>query len=462
HDEGKGMRATSLRARLFTLIIAPLLLIACGLGLWRYMAALETAEELFDRALFSAGLAIARDVAVTGGDALSITTRDQLRQAAGGEVYYHVAGPDLSYVTGYAYPPAPREATSASEQPLYFYANHQAEPVRAVRIAYADASLQDGGPSLVTVWQRGAERQTFAQALATETALSLAILVAAVAVIVWFGVDRGLRPLKELEEAISARSSDDLTGIRRAVPREVEGVVRTLNSLFDQVRGALAGRDAFISDAAHQLRNPAASLLTLAEAAERAPEASKERLTDLRVAAERLARLTEQLLSLERLDRAALSAGFKQFDLAERARSTTSAAAPGVLEEGHEIEFSADSAALVHGDEVLVGEALTNLIDNALRHGPPDLSRIDVSVVVDGDHAELIVADDGAGLAPEDTATAFSRFGQIGASKGSGLGLAITARIAELHGAEALIDPVSKGARIRLRFPITPKEFAHT
>lgn len=450
------MTAVSLRARLLSLIITPLVLIACGLGYWRYTAALETAEALFDRSLFSAGLAISRDVALSGGDALSVTTRDGVREAAGGEIYYHVAGPDLSYVTGYAYPPRPpRDLADAAGAPAYYRARHRGELVRAVRIRYRNPASPLPGASTVTVWQRGAERTTFARALAIQAAASLAILVGAVAAIVWFGVDRGLKPLDDLQDAISTRSSTDLSGIARPAPREVQGVVATLNSLFAQLRDAFAAREAFISDAAHQLRNPAAAILTLAEAAERAPDDADQarRLADLRIAAERMARLTTQLLSIERLNQAAETTPLAPLDLTEVARRGAEDAAARVLASGCAIAFEGAAPCPVAGDEVLIGEALSNLIDNALVHGPPGLSRIEVSVAARGGRCDLVVADDGTGLGPQDAQAAFARFRQLGASEGSGLGLAIVGGIAKLHGAEASIDEAPVGARLRMSFP---------
>ena len=98
-------QSASLRLRLFALILIPLVLMAILLGIWRIQVAQRTSEELFDRTLLSAALAISRDVAVSGGDLLSFSTRDMVRDASGGEVFYHATGPGGSYMTGYAYPP---------------------------------------------------------------------------------------------------------------------------------------------------------------------------------------------------------------------------------------------------------------------------------------------------------------------------------------------------------------------
>ena len=88
----------------------------------------------------------------------------------------------------------------------------------------------------------------------------MGILLATLAIVVWFGVARGLRPLLDLQGAIDLRSPDDLSEIKRPVPVEVQGVVKTLNRLFGQVENSINAYQVFISEAAHQLRNPAAAV----------------------------------------------------------------------------------------------------------------------------------------------------------------------------------------------------------
>ena len=96
--------ATSLRVRLTAIILVPLLIIALAVGIWQLDYTRQKAEGIFDRSLLSTGLAIAADVARSGGDALSLETRDLLNDTSGGQVYYHAFAPSGVYVTGYATP----------------------------------------------------------------------------------------------------------------------------------------------------------------------------------------------------------------------------------------------------------------------------------------------------------------------------------------------------------------------
>lgn len=132
--------------------------------------------------------------------------------------------------------------------------------------------------------------------------LVIALLQISVAVVVWFGVGLGLRALLDLEDAIGRRTPPELERIRRRVPVETQGMVTTLNTLLDRISRRISSKDEFISNAAHQLRNPVAGVLVLAAAVENAPnvESAKARSTEPLPAAREASQLTDQLLSFER------------------------------------------------------------------------------------------------------------------------------------------------------------------
>lgn len=278
-------------------------------------------------------------------------------------------------------------------------------------------------------------------------------MLSAVAVIIWFGVNLGLRPLLDLENAIAVRSSDDLSQIRRPVPREVLGIVRTLNALFSQVGEAIRTRDIFISDAAHQLRNPVAGMLALAEAAEAAAsdDVRQDRLRDLKASAQRTARLTTQMLALERAKGLKHGDRFERLDLNALATEVASRNADRVLGRGHALEYHGpEDPVMVRGDPVMLEEALENLIDNALRHGPPALSAIEITLRVEDALAILSVRDDGVGFPDGGADRGFERFGSGETSDGYGLGLAIVAEVAATHGAELIVGASTPGAVITI------------
>ena len=276
--------AMSLRTRLLLLILVPLVIISLLAGYWRFTVATQTAEALFDRTLLAITLAISRDVVVSGGDALSPSTADLMRDTSGGEIFYHVHGPDGVFVTGYATPPPPpRDASTTDGIPVLFLSRYRGEDVRVARLREMSTIDLITGFSTITVWQTMSAREAFARDLALRAAIVMGSLILTVALVVWFGINLGLKPLTDLQDAISIRSSDDLSKIRRPIPREASGIVATLNGLFDQVTRAFASRDAFLSDAAHQLRNPIAGVLSMAESVRdaKSEDARKERTSEL-------------------------------------------------------------------------------------------------------------------------------------------------------------------------------------
>ena len=448
------MRARSLRLRLFLLILPPLLVVSVLLGWWRFEVAQRTSEDLFDRSLLSAALAISRDVAISEGDALSPSTRRVISDAGGGEVFYHVTGPGGVYVTGYAYPPRP-ETPVVRELPFYYFATYRGEDMRVMRMIENRVIGNLTGDTVVTVWQRVSDRRAFARELALPAAALIAGLMATLALVVWFGVQIGLRPLNDLEAAIRRRSPDDLGPIRRAVPHEVSGIVSTLNRLLRQVQDSFEAHQAFISDAAHQLRNPAAAILTLAETlpqmqdtAERAK--CEEQLIE---AARKSARLAEQLLSLERL-RYDESTAMAPFDLNTVVEDVCRAFAAKAL--SRDLGFALaphPDPLVVLGNPVLIGEALINILENALKHGGAEMTAFNVRTYADGRDVLIEVADDGVGIPPDKVSTAFRRFSQLQYGEGTGLGLAIVEQVMVRHAGRVDIVPTERGTRFRLRFP---------
>jgi two-component system sensor histidine kinase TctE len=289
--------------------------------------------------------------------------------------------------------------------------------------------------------------------LVTRTFVVIAALIGTVALVVWFGVNLGLRPLLNLEEAISRRSSDDLSPIRRAVPKEARGIVGTLNQLLGQVSQAMAAQSSFISNAAHQLRNPIAGVLAMAEAVRSAPtgEAARERADDLVTAARKASDLANKLLTLERATSSTRSA---PFDLADVVRRAAAGAAPAVESRGLSLTLDVPGAPVtVVADALMVQEAVSNLIDNALCHGGPNLTKIDVVLRVNGD-AALCILDDGRGVAPAQHETIRARFGQAAPGPGSGLGLSIADVVAERHGGRLTILTLERGFGVELRLPL--------
>ncbi|MEM8572058.1 MAG: HAMP domain-containing sensor histidine kinase, partial [Pseudomonadota bacterium] len=109
--------------------------------------------------------------------------------------------------------------------------------------------------------------------------------------------------------------------------------------------------------------------------------------------------MTTQLLNYERAQAEAETRQARPFDSVATARQVVDRLAPAVLRSGIDLSFEADAkSAEVSGDELLLSEAIDNLIDNACRHGGRDMTRIDVRVGRVGPFVQIIVRDDGEGI----------------------------------------------------------------
>ncbi len=451
------MNTHSLRLRLILIILVPLLVVAGIAAVWQVQTTTKRAEEIFDRGLLSAALAISRDVALSGGDALSPATRRLVSDTSGGELFYHVFAPDGVFVTGYATPPAQGANLSSDQQdPYYYEAKYQGQDVRVLR--FRDAMTVDGlnGLFTITVWQRTQVRASFVQAVGYRAIGVIVLIVGSVAAIVWFGVGLGLRPLLDLQDAIAQRTPSELEPIRRRVPVEVKGVVRTLNTLLERVSRRISSKDEFISNAAHQLRNPIAGILALAESVERAPnaEAARSRSRELITAAREATHLTNQLLSYERANGDHRDAARDRINVAGLIEGSLHRFSTGKADPEVVIKVTPPQKPLfVRGDTLMLQEAMLNLLINARVHGGADLSCIEISAR-QNDHAiEISVQDNGCGIRPDKLDQACARFGQADAGPGSGLGLSIVERVLKNHGGHLDLEHTHNGLRAVMSIP---------
>ena len=430
----------SLRGRLFLLLILPLIVVATAASFVRYQAANRTSQVLYDNTLLAVALTISRDVVISEGDILTEQLLEDLTAALGDPVYYRITGPGGSFVTGYSDPPSlPDGIISQGGEPVFFDSTSLGRPVRAVVLREFISEPQFGGWVTVEVWQTISQRLALSRELVTQAVLLLGSVIITAALILWFGIQVGLKPLLDLRDAIGQRSPDDLRPIRRWVPPELRPLVGTTNSLFERLAQAFALRDSFISDAAHQMRNPVAAIQSQAEAAVSAPTEAdlRERVADLAKSARATSRLTAQLLSLERVRGRSLKEFVHPVDLVALLRDKVRPFAETQLRRGVDVDFVVTGTPRpVDCDPVLVEEMVSNLLDNAGKYGLRSGGRLEVSVDFTPQSIRLRFKDDGPGIPPEMTERIFDRFFRLDEdqSRGCGLGLAIVADVARAHG----------------------------
>ncbi|MEO9862823.1 MAG: sensor histidine kinase [Yoonia sp.] len=448
----------SLRARLTLLILGPLILVAALVGVWAYFDAQNNAGDRFDRSLLSTALAISRDTAVTGGDALSEETRDLIRDTSGGAVFYHVFAPDGVFVTGYATPPVPPNVVPPDATQTYYDAIYRGEPVRALRFSQSTSIDGVTGLFTFTVWQQTAVRDGFVRSRTGPVFLIIASMIGALALFVWFGVARGLAPLTDLESAIARRSASDLSPIKRRIPQEVVGIVGRFNDLVAELSRTFDAKDAFISDAAHQLRNPIAGVMSLADSVANAKtfEDAMVRSEDLRDAARDAGQLANNLLTLERARATPAAAQVQTFDPIAILKPLVASFTATARQMG--VTFEAvltDDQVSLTGDPVMFEQAILNMLNNALVHGGTDLSVVMLRTQRSSGSFDVTVTDNGVGIAAKDFERALGRFSQIGPSAGSGLGLPIAQAVLESVGGKIRLSNTEDGFCVLMTFPLT-------
>ncbi|OGB13834.1 MAG: histidine kinase [Burkholderiales bacterium RIFCSPLOWO2_12_67_14] len=445
----------SLRRQLLLWLLLPQLVLWAGGGLLAYRFALTYAEKGIDQSLTQSVRALARQVKPIGSGLLIDFPRaaqDVLEQDPNDRISYMVSSPPGKFLLGNQHLPPPPTAPSGENEPLFYGGLLDGKPLRivALDVSYGD---EDARQTLrVQVAKGTALQQRIARELVADMLAPLLALGVLLSLLVYGGIQRGLAPLTKLTAQLENRSVNALSPIGMTqAPSEVHALVQAINGLLDEVARSVHQEKRFINDAAHQLRTPLAGLISQVELAQRdtSEPVLSERLCKVRTGAERSAHLVHQLLTLARTE---TQARREPLDLAALAREVAREWTPRALAAGMDLGYEGEEHLRIEGDGLQLREALSNLIDNALRYTPRG-STITLRVDRGPDGARLAVEDNGPGLNPEDMAHVFQRFWRGSQLPGGcGLGLAIVQEIAHRHGGEARVEQLKpQGLRIELR-----------
>jgi two-component system, OmpR family, sensor kinase len=341
------------------------------------------------------------------------------------------------------------------------------------RVATEAAQLRRGfaiipGTLIVAIPMRDID-DTLHHLLLIELLVAAGVVVA-LALLAWWVVRLGLRPLERMGETAGAIAGGDLS--RRVEPAdertEVGRLGLALNSMLGQIEVAFAERTAsetrlrrFVADASHELRTPLTSIRGYAELFRRGantrPDDLAKTMRRIEEAAARMGVLVDDLLLLARLDQGR--------PLEQRPVDLTRLVAAAVddlraTSPERPVVYDSNGAIVVNGDEHRLRQVLANLLENARTHTPPT-TRVEVRVSESGDDAIIEVQDHGPGMTEEEAARAFERFWRSDPSRtrssgGAGLGLAIVAAITEAHGGHAEVETApGAGATFRVSIPLT-------
>jgi signal transduction histidine kinase len=249
---------------------------------------------------------------------------------------------------------------------------------------------------------------------------------------------------RHLEARIPTRGTGDV------VDRHAEA----LNRVLARLEGSFARMSDFSADVAHELRTPVNRILNLTDVAllRSEPGSAEKSLDAIRDAAEQMRRLIEDMLLLARGDEGRLAPKLEPVDAGAVVEELVELYRPSCEEEGVALERTPAGRALVLSDRSLLERALSNLLDNALRHTPRG-GTIAIELAPRGDAWVFSVSDSGAGVPEPARERIFDRFVQLDSARqgGAGLGLPIARMLARTLGGDlVLVDAPKGGARFEL------------
>jgi len=467
----------SIRTQLLLWLVTPILVLLSVGDALSYGLAINLATDAYDKALVDSVYSIARCIQ-RKGDKITVELPPAalaiLQDDINDKVYYQVLGTDLKLIAGDRnMPPLKNVAELVENASDCDDGTINGEQVRIAKLRIAVA----GDPKKF-VFVRVAETMHQREKIADQILIGIIApqfgILALSALLVWFGVRRGLMPLSNLRDAVASRSAVHLSPIDvDNVPAEVRPLVTAINELLNRLQADIQAQRRFVANAAHQLRTPIAGLKTQTEVALRqtAPDDLRHALSLIHTGAERAARLANQLLALARAEPGALDSKLLQdCDLNTIGKNACREFVLQALAKNLDLGFEQSASPLsISGDEASLHELICNLIHNAIQYtqsGGKVTVRVEGPCGNNSAFADLVVEDNGPGIPTEERERVFERFYRLidRTVAGSGLGLAIVWEIAKLHHGEITVTdgPDGVGTLVRIHFPLKPDESHHS
>jgi hypothetical protein len=268
-------------------------------------------------------------------------------------------------------------------------------------------------------------------------------------------------------ETITAASRSIMAGdLSKRVPisgsgDELDQLSVSLNQMLEQIERLMAGMREISTNVAHDLRTPLTRLRSRVEAALRTDDrhGQKAALEQTIEEADELLATFNALLSIARTEAGQAGEGLHPVDLKEVVTDIAELFAPLAEESGGSLILSAEESVEVRGDRQLLAQAISNLIDNALKYGVPaekNAPEITLSLHPAPSEAIIAVGDRGPGIAETDRGRVTERFFRLDRARtrpGSGLGLSLVQAIARLHNGKLALKDNAPGLLVELVLP---------
>lgn len=425
------------------------------------MRSLETDLAIIERQAARGGTEAARDSIISRTEAVG--TGLYLLSAADGR---KLAG-NLDTV--------PAEIAERPSGGVFTYRRTGGNAGATAHQAVAIRSTLPDGASLIVGRDIEREKQTLASmrwlALLGMSLLAIAGLAAGYAISRYV-----LKRVEEVNRTAQSIMAGDLSR-RIAITGsgdEIDGLASNLNRMLDRIEQLMSGLREVSDNIAHDLKTPLNRLRNRAEAALRdgqGESACREGLERTIEEADELIKTFNALLLIARLEAGALEGTTESVDMARLVADVVELYEPVAEEAGLALELVADQGHVIEVNRHLVGQAVANLLDNAIKYGNRrpvsgqspdrefDKDNVRVTVSRTNSGIEIGVADRGPGIGAEDRARVLKRFVRLEESRsrpGTGLGLSLVAAVARLHHGTIRLEDNAPGLRVVLKLPDAP------
>ena len=464
----------SLRARLLVGILLPVALFIVINSVSLYRQSLAAATTAYDRTLLASAKTIGEQLDVDGYDESALlravvpySALEAFEADNQSRMFYRVSALDGEMVSGFAELPFWR-GTLPMRPPYaalvdFYDARFRDQPVRVAVLLQPVASPRGRGMAVVQVAETLELRETLARKLLFNTLLRQMVLLAVIAGVTVWVIQRSTRPVRELGDALRGRAPDDLSPIDAPdAPRELRPLIDATTQVMGRLQHLLDHQKRFVRDSAHQLRTPLAVLKTQVQSARRGDVPAEQALAEISATVDRATALANQMLSLAKVEQLRQQPESERLDLREAVRQVALDLSPLVAAKAIEFELSAGPAPVpVLAHRWMLQELARNLLHNAIKHSPHGASlrvevRVDRSVdatAEGGERAEALlrIVDAGPGISDELRQRLFAPFAAGDVAKGSGLGLAICHEIVlAMQGRMTMRNRVSNGVVVGL------------
>ncbi|MCH2184748.1 HAMP domain-containing histidine kinase [Myxococcota bacterium] len=438
-----------IRTRLTLATTSLVLAISAAVGGGLLVWSTESTQDQLDQELRLELADLAGQNLAPEGKALSEELGRRMGAETGGGVYLYAESSSRMIVG--SWPRWPNELRMSREaQTVTLPQNREFAVQRSIRILARD--LPNGRRLAVGRDITERERLRHSMAWAGGGALAIALLL---------GIGGGLAVSRSLLGRVERMNETILrilqSGRRERVPTsappdEFDALAAHFNQLLAENEALIDRMREVTNEVAHDLRTPLAHVRTRIEAALAAgTEVESDLLVDLRQDVDRILETFNALLRIAQIETGRAREEMQPVDLSQIAHDVCDLYEPAAEEAGLELIQEIEAGVRVMGHTPLLAQAITNLIENALKYAGQGAVTVSLESTFEG--AKLAVRDRGPGIAAADRTRALQRFARLEASRsqpGAGLGLSLVAAVAELHEATLVLEDAAPGLRVAL------------